>query len=177
MSSFVGAEATTWLVGDIGATHARFGLVSPSGQLMHSRSLSDENYPTIDAALDAFLAERGPVPMPVRGAIAIASPISGDRVAMTNHPWTFSILELKNRVGFDRLEANCIVPSEKVKAQQKGPWEAGRDFGGAVALPHLLPVSSFWQPEPARIRCDSRNVVAEEAPQNGRARARKESRS
>ena len=104
MSSFVGAEATTWLVGDIGATHARFGLVSPSGQLMHSRSLSDENYPTIDAALDAFLAERGPVPMPVRGAIAIASPISGDRVAMTNHPWTFSILELKNRVGFDRLE-------------------------------------------------------------------------
>ena len=31
------------------------------------------------------------------------------------------------------------MPSEKVKAQQKGPWEAGRDFGGAAALPHFLP--------------------------------------
>ncbi len=104
MSSSAAAEPTTWLVGDIGATHARFGLVSPSGDLLQSRTLSDEDYPTIDAALDAFLAERGALPMPRQGAIAIASPITGDRVAMTNHPWAFSILELKNRFGFDRLE-------------------------------------------------------------------------
>ncbi len=49
-----GVEAATWLVGDIGATHARFGLVSPNGQLLHSRTLADEDYPTIEAALDRF---------------------------------------------------------------------------------------------------------------------------
>ena len=42
--------------------------------------------------------------MPRQGAIAIASPITGDRVAMTNHPWIFSILALKDRFGFERLE-------------------------------------------------------------------------
>ena len=97
-------EPTTWLVGDIGATHARFGLVCPDGKLLHSRTLADEDFPTIDDALAAFLAERGPLPMPRQGAIAIASPITGDRVAMTNHPWNFSILALRARFGFDRLE-------------------------------------------------------------------------
>jgi len=97
-------SATTWLVGDIGATHARFGLVSPDGKLLHSRTLADEDYPAIDDAIAAFLAERGALPMPRQGAIAIASPITGDRVAMTNHPWSFSILALKARFGFDRLE-------------------------------------------------------------------------
>jgi glucokinase len=94
----------TWLVGDIGATHARFGLVSPDGQLRYSRTLSDESYATIEDAIVAFLAERGLLPMPRQGAIAIASPITGDRVTMTNHPWSFSILALKERFGFDRLE-------------------------------------------------------------------------
>ena len=98
------ASATTWLVGDIGATHARFGLVSPDGRLLHSRTLSDEDFPTIEDALAAFLAERGTLPTPRQGAIAIASPITGDRVAMTNHPWDFSISALKDRLGFDRLE-------------------------------------------------------------------------
>jgi glucokinase len=98
------AGATTWLVGDIGATHARFGLVSPDGKVLHSRTLSDEDYPTIEAALAAFLEERGALPLPRRGAIAIASPITGDQVAMTNHPWRFSIRALRERFGFDHLE-------------------------------------------------------------------------
>ena len=85
-------------------THARFGLVSPDGTLLHSRTLADEDYPAIDDAIAAFLAERGALPMPRQGAIAIASPITGDRVAMTNHPWSFSILALTARFGFERLE-------------------------------------------------------------------------
>ena len=94
----------TWLVGDIGATHARFGLVSPDAKLLRSRTLADEEYPNIDDALAAFLAERGPLAMPRQGAIAIASAITGDRVAMTNHPWSFSVQELKARFAFDRFE-------------------------------------------------------------------------
>jgi glucokinase len=42
--------------------------------------------------------------MPRQGAIAIASAITGDRVAMTNHPWSFSVQELKARFAFDRFE-------------------------------------------------------------------------
>ena len=50
------AEAKTWLVGDVGATHSRFGLVMSNGELLHSRTLVDEEYRTIDDALAAFLA-------------------------------------------------------------------------------------------------------------------------
>ncbi len=111
----------TWLVGDVGATHARFGLVSPDAKLLHSRTLADEDYPTIEDALAAFLAEHGPLPLPWQGAIALASPITGDRVAMTNHPWSFSVRELKARFAFKRFE---VI----------------NDFTAlALALPHLKP--------------------------------------
>jgi glucokinase len=98
------AAVTTWLVGDIGATHARFGLVSPDGKVLRSRTVADMDYPTIEAALAAFLEERGALSMPRQGAIAIASPITGDQVAMTNHPWRFSIRELQEQFGFERLD-------------------------------------------------------------------------
>jgi glucokinase len=94
----------TRLVGDIGATNARFGLVSPDGTVLHWRSHACEHYPTIDAAIAEYLGERGGLPAPRQAAIAVASPVTGDLVAMTNHPWRFSIAALRAQFGFERLE-------------------------------------------------------------------------
>jgi glucokinase len=98
------ADTETWLVADIGATNARFGLVSPKRVILHTRTLPIADYPTIADAITAYLAERGALPMPREGAIAIASTITGDRVAMTNHPWSFSISALRAHLSFVRLE-------------------------------------------------------------------------
>jgi glucokinase len=115
------AEGVTWLVGDIGATNARFGLVSPGGKLLHWHSYACEHYPTIEDALAQYLSERAGLPMPRQAAIAVASPVTGDWVAMTNHPWRFSIAALKARFDFERLE---VI----------------NDFTAlALALPHLEP--------------------------------------
>lgn len=153
------AETTTWLVGDIGGTHARFGLVSPDGKVLHSRTLADENYPTIEAALAAFLDERGELPMPRRGAIAIASPITGDRVEMTNHPWRFSIRELGDRFGFDRFEvindftalalALPRLQSEERLAIGGGTAVAGTPIGvigpgTGLGISGLVPSKGIW---------------------------------
>jgi glucokinase len=109
------------LVGDVGATNARFGLVSPSRELLHTRTLAVADHPTIADAVTTYLGERGELPMPREGAIAIASAVTGDHVAMTNHPWSFSISALKAQLGFDRLE---VI----------------NDFTAlALALPHLTP--------------------------------------
>jgi glucokinase len=116
-----GADAGTWLVADVGATNARFGLVSPKKVVLHTRTLAVANYPTIADAITAYFRERGTLPMPHQGALAIASAITGDQVAMTNHPWSFSISALKSRLGFHRLE---VI----------------NDFTAlALALPHLAP--------------------------------------
>jgi glucokinase len=95
---------TTWLVGDIGATNARFGLMSTERELLQTQTCAVEEYPAIEDALAAYLGARGDLSMPRQAAIAIASAITGDRVAMTNHPWSFSISALQARFAFERLE-------------------------------------------------------------------------
>ena len=95
--------APSWLVGDVGATNARFGLVSPDGSVLHSSTFECADFAEISAAIDAYLAQRGAIAMPLVGALAIAAPITGDEIRMTNHPWHFSIAALQTRLGLERL--------------------------------------------------------------------------
>ena len=96
---------TTWLVGDIGATNARFGLVAPAGAILHSSIFACADFADIGDAIGAYLAQRGNLPMPRSGALAIAAVITGDLVRMTNHPWHFSVAALRDLLGFERLLA------------------------------------------------------------------------
>jgi glucokinase len=152
---------TTRLVGDIGGTHARFGLMSPDAKLLYSRTLADEDYSTIADALSAFLAGRGPLPMPRQGAIAIASAITGDHVAMTNHPWSFSIQALKSQLGFDRLEVindftALALALPHLAADERVPVGGGGAVAGApiavlgpgsgLGVSGLVPYGRIWIP-------------------------------
>jgi glucokinase len=94
----------TWLVGDIGATNARFGLMSPDRALLHTATYPIDEYPAIEDVIAVYLGGHGALPRPRQAAIAIASPITGDRVVMTNHPWSFSVSALAAQFAFERLE-------------------------------------------------------------------------
>jgi glucokinase len=91
------------LVGDIGATNARFALVSPGGDLSEIRVLLCDDYATIADAIAAYLAEASGA-KPVEAVLAVAATPTGDAVSMTNHPWTFSITALRQAVGLERLK-------------------------------------------------------------------------
>ena len=112
---------TPWLVGDIGGTNARFGLVEPDGSLLHSSVLADTDYAGLGEAIEAYLAGRGGLPRPAQAAIAVASAITGDMVRMTNHSWAFSIAGLRAQLGLERLEVINDFTAQ------------------ALALPHLGP--------------------------------------
>jgi glucokinase len=127
------AEAETWLVGDIGATNARFGLISPSRKVLHWHSYAVADYPTIGDALADYLADRGSWPMPRQAAIAVASAITGDQVSMTNHPWSFSISALKARFGFDRLEVINDFTALALALPHLGPNDRMTVGGGSAA--------------------------------------------
>ena len=79
------------LLADIGGTNARFAL--GDGTRLHAiNTLPTADYPRLEDAIAAYLRAQN---VSVKQAsIAIANPITGDRVQMTNHHWTFSISAL-----------------------------------------------------------------------------------
>ena len=97
-----GADALH-LVADIGGTHVRFALVTgPRGEPQSSLTLDTADFPTLADAIRHYLVQCG-APTVIDAALAIATPILGDRVKMTNHHWSFSIEETRRAMGLERL--------------------------------------------------------------------------
>ena len=92
------------LLADIGGTNARFAWQAAAGAPIEDQiTLPCADHVSIEAAIRAYF-ERIDRPRPLSCAIAIANPVHGDRVQMTNHHWSFSISALRQALGFDRLE-------------------------------------------------------------------------
>jgi glucokinase len=94
------------LVGDIGGTNARFALVGENGQPEQSQSLRTDDFPSLSAAITAYLEEsviQGNQLAIRQAAIAVATPVVGDTIKLTNNHWSFSIDDTRKALGFDRL--------------------------------------------------------------------------
>ena len=93
------------LLADIGGTNARFALELAPGCFAHVQVLGCSDHPAVADAMRAYLA------MPAvaaagqvrHAAIAIANPVDGDQVRMTNHHWQFSIEALRQELRFETL--------------------------------------------------------------------------
>ena len=97
-------EDGTRLLADIGGSNARFALQQGRGETLHDVvTLPCAAFESLAAAIAHYLhAQQRSAPSWC--AIAIATSITGDRVQMTNHHWSFSIAGLKAQFGFERLE-------------------------------------------------------------------------
>ncbi len=131
------ATATTsppHLIADIGGTNARFALTAGDEMPRDERVLPGADYPDIVSATEAYLALVGG-PRPVEAAFAIANPITGDWVKMTNHSWEFSIEEARKAL---RLERFLLVNDFTAQAMSL-PWLEPADLhavGGGSAVPN-----------------------------------------
>ena len=113
------------LLADIGGTNARFVLETAAGQFEALLVLPGNDYASLQDAIVAYLATPAAQTAGARqvrhAALAMANPVDGDLVSMTNHSWSFSIEAMRRFFGFDTL---LIV----------------NDFTAlAMALPHLSP--------------------------------------
>jgi len=90
------------LIGDIGGTNARFALLTdanaPTLPLARARTT---DYATFDDAVAATLGE-GDV-LPRSALLAVAAPIAGDEVPLTNCPWVIAPNRLIDRFGLSDL--------------------------------------------------------------------------
>ena len=94
-----------WLVGDVGGTNARFGLVSAERAILNSATYPVGDFAEIGDAIEAYLHTIRNFPKPREGALAIAAAVTGDKISMLNHPWSFSVAALRDRLGLQRLAA------------------------------------------------------------------------
>ena len=124
---------TPRLIADIGGTNARFALVGAGGEPWAVRVLRCKDYPDPVAAVEAYLGGAAVPARPRRGAFAVASPITGDRVAMTNHPWTFSIEDAGRRMGLDAFTVINDFTAVALAIPRLGPGDRFRVGGGEPA--------------------------------------------
>lgn len=103
MAGAVREPGVPWLLADIGGTNARFALQTGAAAPSDIRVLDGDDFPDLAAAALDYLNRVGPMRPPRRAAMAVASPVTGDRVELTNRDWSFSISALKRRLGLDRL--------------------------------------------------------------------------
>ncbi|OXH81421.1 hypothetical protein CA830_40725, partial [Burkholderia multivorans] len=78
------------LLADVGGTNARFALETGPGEITQIRVYPGADYPTLTDAIRKYLKDVK-ISRVNHAAIAIANPVDGDQVTMTNHDWSFSI--------------------------------------------------------------------------------------
>ena len=104
-SSAVAALSRPALIADIGGTNARFALTDLDAAQpdMHAvQTLPCCEYASLQHAAEAYLGELGVTP--AQASIAVACPVDGDAIRLTNRAWAFSRRELQTVLGFERFE-------------------------------------------------------------------------
>jgi glucokinase len=98
-----GTPTAPSLVADVGGTNIRLALVQDGATLEKTTSLSCADYPDLASAMRLYLEDAGLSAPPSHAAIAVASPIAGDHVELTNNGWEFSITELQAELSLTSL--------------------------------------------------------------------------
>jgi glucokinase len=151
------------LIADIGGTNARFALLV-GDDVRDERVVPVDEYAGIADAIEAYLADvnmAAPSGRPLEAAIAIANPITGDAIRMTNHDWAFSASQTRSRLGFARMIfvndftalAMSIrhLPAEELEQVGGGRSAPAAPFaligpGTGLGVSGLVPADNWWVP-------------------------------
>jgi len=89
------------LLADIGGTNARFALEHAPGTIAGMQTLACAAFPRFEDAAGAYLDSVGVAAR--HAVIAIANPVNGDAIRMTNHDWAFSIAAARRELALTTL--------------------------------------------------------------------------
>ncbi len=151
------------LLADIDGTYARFTLELAPGEFTQMAALRCADHADFHAAVSAYLsslnrAEGGPPPI-AHAAIAMANPVAGDQVRLTNHPWQFSSDAMRQRLALDTLVvvndftalAMALPRLADADVRQVGGGQARRPSvigllgaGTGLGVSGLIPAGEGW---------------------------------
>ncbi len=138
------ADSPIALVADIGGTNARFALAGrdDAGAILTAfrQDMRNADFAGVEASVDAYLDDLGAAPRPSMAAFGVASPISGDKVRLTNRDWSFSIAALKRHFGWSRFEVvnDFVALGHAVPALPANDWRALRGPDWPRQLPEVV---------------------------------------
>ncbi|RVA71483.1 glucokinase, partial [Mesorhizobium sp. M7A.F.Ca.CA.001.11.2.1] len=123
------------LIGDIGGTNARFSVVlDANSEAGEPTIVQTANYNTIDEAIQAAVLDRSSV-RPNSAVLAVAGPVDGDEIELTNCPWI-----VKPRKMFASLGLSDIVVLNDFEAQALAVVALGEEhmekIGGGTPEPN-----------------------------------------
>ncbi len=119
------------LIADIGGTYARFTLETAPGVFERTATLRCADHADFHAAVRAYLATL-PAGRIAHAAVAIANPVEGDAVRMTNYHWQFSIEAMREQLGFETLVVVNDFTALAMALPQLGRADR-RQVGGGMA--------------------------------------------
>lgn len=150
------------LIGDIGGTNARLALIDlKTGVMSDPIIYSAVDNPSLESVIRRFRDECGASFK--EACIAIACPITGDHVKMTNNPWEFSIAEMKRSLGLETLliindftamsMSVPVLPKESMIKLGGGEVDRSKPAaiygaGTGLGVGHLVRIGKKWIPFP-----------------------------
>lgn len=130
------------MVADIGGTNARFalyrrggagaGVGAMGGEFLAHKTYACTSFARFEDAVAAYLADCGEAVG--AAAVAIANPVCGDAVRMTNHHWAFSIEAARAELGLERLLVLNDFTALALSIPHLDPAEL-KQLGGGEAVP------------------------------------------
>jgi glucokinase len=94
---------TSVLLADIGGSTTRFAVCAPGGRPDRLLIIDNETVSGPEAAIRRYLGETGQTPK--AAVLAVAGPVDGDEIRLTNRPWRFSLDQVGSQFGFTRVHA------------------------------------------------------------------------
>lgn len=146
------------LIADIGGLYARFAIELERGQFTHQASLRCADHASMEQTIRAYLDSVTPLKV-AHAAIAVANPVEGDQVRMTNYHWQFSIEETRQSLGLDTLVVvndftALAMALPKIRASDARQVGAGQPVSNSVigllgsgtglGVSGLIPAGDSW---------------------------------
>lgn len=129
------------LIGDIGGTNARFALTdlaSDRPRILQEHTYSDADVSSLAEAGRRYLEANGA--RPERAVLAVASPIEGDQIRLTNRGWSTSRGTLQQALGLEDLRLINDFAAIAWSAPHL-PVADREAISGAVVSPPIGPVT------------------------------------
>jgi glucokinase len=131
-------KAMDIVVGDIGGTHARYAIAEIAGgrvqKLSEPVTLRTRDYASLAMSWAAFGRQLGRS-LPRAAALAVACPVTGEILQLTNNPWVIRPASLAQELGVDALQLLNDFGAVGHAVGELGPGDMQHLVGPDVALP------------------------------------------